>query len=111
MEFEYHFEPEWINVGNEVSGRTCKVFRICWSDTSLHERFVNLVMDQIRVFAGTCWSEDILSCDCRDDSAHVFMTNDLYCRVLSQLQGFIMRSVRDLHDLEEGLFVQLGLDV
>lgn len=103
MDFEYLFGSEWSNAGNGVSRRTCQEFRTFWSDTSQHERFTNLVVEEIRVFAGKNRGEDIVSCDRRDDSVHVVMTNDLYHRVLPELQGIIMRCIRDFCDAEHEL--------
>ncbi len=104
MDFEYIFGSEWINAGNGVSRRSPMQFRIFWSDTEQHERFTNQIVEEIRVFANNeGLADDGVSCDCRDDSAHIVMTNDLYCRVLPQLQGIIMRCVRDFGNAEKGL--------
>lgn len=111
MDFEYMFGSEWHNAGNGVSKRTCREFRIFWSDTSQHERFTNLVVEEIRFFGEKNGVEVSVSCDCCEESAHIVMTNELYCRVLPQLQGIIMRCVREFKDTELGWTIPSLLDL
>lgn len=98
MDFKYVFGAEWFDVfvdDAKMSRCTCEMFRTFWSEISQHERFSSLLLEAFKGFAREEGDDDDVSSDCREDSTYFVMKNSLYCRVLPQLQGIIMRCVKE----------------
>ena len=104
MKFEYLFASELFNVGNNVFKCSCQKFQIFWPDTDQHELFFNLLIEELRTFVKKEGTEgDDFWIDAYEDDSSIVLTNDLYCRIIPQLQGIVMRCVRELQCADLGL--------